>query len=614
MKLRSEHTIAGAGPTWWSHARLLLVALFLLLMALACSHDQPALEVTVSPTATPSSIPLHPTATAAPRLDFEAISSAEATTGMVVGTSAPDAVRAGVAILEQGGSAADAALATALAQVPLMPGNFISYAGIMEFLYYNAHDGKVYSLNAGWNVPLGETHAATIPATGYPYRGESNPSGRTALVPGFMAGLASAHERFGRLPFDALFEPAIAYARQGLMLDGLQGSFIAEFEPVITRLPETAALFTREDGKLYQTGDLYRQPHLSEVLTQVAKQGATYMYTGDWGQAFVDTVRREGGKISMEDMAAYEALWVEPVHTTYRDLDVFGAGLPSTGGVTLIEAINLLEAADLGQYDHFSRDPEAMFWMMQIGRASVLSALTTEQLAAVFLGQDLSPETRLTKESASWLWKQMQAGNLPLFTAQQKPPNTHSAAVVAVDADGNIAALTHTSNSYLYGGSGISVNGVYIPDPGSYLQATLAATGPGRRVPSPINPVIVLRDGLPVWASSAIGQVNYETLQRLASVLVFDQDLLRAQTASPLLAPRLSGLDGTVIEQVFAGTFDAAQLEAVRAMGQPVVEIPLDFESYVMNRGVLAGISLNPIDGSLTGAVPTALGGYAGGY
>ena len=138
--------------------------------------------------------------------------------------------------------------------------------------------------------------------------------------------------------------------------------------------------------------------------------------------------------------------------------------------------------------------------------------------------------------------------------------------------------------------------------------------GPGQRVPSPINPVIVLRGGQPVWASSTIGQVSYETFQRLAGVLVFGQDLLGAQETPPLLAPHLSSLAEAAVEQVFTGTFDAAHLDAVRALGQPVVEIPLDFESYVMNRGVLAGIRLDPADGSLTGAVPAALGGYAAGY
>lgn len=98
--------------------------------------------------------------------------------------------------------------------------------------------------------------------------------------------------------------------------------------------------------------------------------------------------------------------------------------------------------------------------------------------------------------------------------------------------------MTHTSNAYLYGGSGITVDGIYIPDPGSYQQSQIQRTGAGNRLPNPINPVIVLRDGQPVWASSCIGNVHDETFQRLASVLAFGLDLQQAQQAPTLLAPR----------------------------------------------------------------------------
>lgn len=595
-----------------SRVTRLILGLFLVITT-ACSRqpqasdEHPALPS--SPVPTSSAAPQ-----ASPQLDFYSIATASAENGLVVGTTAPDAVRAGVTILQQGGSAADAALATALAQVPLMLGNFISYAGIMEFLYFDAESGQIYSMNAGWDIPRAETDPLSIPTTQFPFQGSSNPSGRTALVPGFMAGLESAHARFGSLPFAALFEPAISFARQGVVIDSFQGSLIAEFDPVLTRLPETAALFTRQDGQLYQIGDLFQQPLMADTLESVAQNGAAEMYTGDWGREFVQVIQREGGAIRMEDMAAYQPIWTEPVSTGYAGYTIYGPGLPGEGGVSLIEAFNLLEAAGLDGEEHFTSQPESMFWMQQIMQASVLNAFDAQGLDMLFPGYDLSPESRLTKSTAARLWEGIQAGDLLLFTPMAEAQNTHSAAVVAVDRQGNIAALTHTSNAYLYGGSGISVQGIYIPDPGSYQQSKLHTTGAGNRLPNIINPVIVLEDGQPVWASACIGSVHGETFQRLASVLAFGMDLQEAQQAPTLLYPRIDEDSLRSVGQVFPGEFDPEVIQAVRDLGQPVEAIPLNFDTFALNRGILAAIRIDPQSGWMNAVVPAVLDGFASGY
>ncbi len=168
------------------------------------------------------------------------------------------------------------------------------------------------------------------------------------------------------------------------MLDELQAGFIAGFEPVITRLSETAVLFTRKDSKLYQAGDLFQQPEMADTLARVAHAGAAYMYTGEWGKKFVATIQREGGVISLEDLAAYQPLWTEPVSTRYAGYEIYSAGQPGTGGVNLVEAFNLIEAADLQQYHHFSEDPQSLFWLMQIARSSYLSYLGPQERTALF--------------------------------------------------------------------------------------------------------------------------------------------------------------------------------------------------------------------------------------
>jgi gamma-glutamyltranspeptidase/glutathione hydrolase len=133
----------------------------------------------------------------------------EGKSGVVSGTMSPIAVQAGVEALRQGGTAADAAATVALTQVATAFGSYVSYAGIMELVYYDAKSGKVYSMNAGWNSYLGETDAKTIPVSdlgslAFGRKPTEGAEGRKTLVPGFMAGIESMHKRFGRLPFAAL--------------------------------------------------------------------------------------------------------------------------------------------------------------------------------------------------------------------------------------------------------------------------------------------------------------------------------------------------------------------------------------------------------------------------
>ena len=169
--------------------------------------------------------------------------------GLVVGTTGAPAVRAGLEALKQGGSAADAAIVTSLAQVTLAAGCWVSFAGKWVMVYYEAATGQIHALDGGFNTVLRETDPASIPGFG-------TPSGRTALVPGFMAGLEATHQRFGKLPWAALFEPAIYYAEEGFEVYPLLGNLIDYRAGVLRRLPQTRAAFTHPgSNRLVRTGD-----------------------------------------------------------------------------------------------------------------------------------------------------------------------------------------------------------------------------------------------------------------------------------------------------------------------------------------------------------------------
>src|SRR5262247_3441326 len=249
----------------------------------------------------------------------------ESEKGMVAVTSGAFSARIGLEALQQGGSAADAALATSLAQIALDAGAPISYAGILTMVYYDAASKKVYSLNAGYNTVLEEKDPFTIPGMG-------KPSGRTALVPGFFAGVQAAHDRFGKLPFASLFEPAILFAEKGFYLDGALSWYIDSQKSGLTRLPETKRLFTKENGELHKAGDLFKQPQLAETLRRVAAKGADYVYQGEWAKKFVAAAQSEGGKMTLADLKAYRPTWAEPLQTSYHGYQVYTLGHQSVGG------------------------------------------------------------------------------------------------------------------------------------------------------------------------------------------------------------------------------------------------------------------------------------------
>jgi hypothetical protein len=228
----------------------------------------------------------------------------EFTNAMIAATTGGKAVEAGLEILKEGGTAADAALATALCEVVHAGGSYVSFGGPLLMLYFDAASGKVYYLDAQYNTPLEEKDPRSIPKNG----------GRTALVPGFMAGVQAAHDRFGKVPFKRLFDHAIALAENGEIVSPVMEWWIDSKKSVLSRFPDTMRIFTKSDGKFYATGDLFRQPELAGTLRKVAAQGASCMYEGEWGQQFVEVIRRNGGKITQQDMKHYKATWEEPLH------------------------------------------------------------------------------------------------------------------------------------------------------------------------------------------------------------------------------------------------------------------------------------------------------------
>ena len=503
---------------------------------------------------------------------------------VVVASSGAGAADAGLELLKRGGTAMDAAMAVVMAQPCHAMGSFVSYAGIITLLYFDAASGKLYSLDGGFNTVRGEKSPLTIPA--------SQPSGRTALVPGFFAGVEAAHKRFGKRPFAEVVAPAIRCAEQGFALTQYDYGLIHERHDVLERLPETKALFKKPDGGDYQAGDLFKQPALAQTLRAVARQGARrYIYKGAWGKKFVAAVQRESGFMTLDDLDAYEPTWSDAVHGTFNGYEVYSLGQPMRSGLAMIQSLQLVEKAGLVQKPPYSRDPSALFKLLQVAKVGTM-LLVPEGSAelAQLLQVDLSPQSRQQPATSDALWRALEGGKIPMV--KSLPSSEHTDAVVAVDAKGNVAAVVHSINTVNWGSTGLFVDGVSIPDPASSQQREIASLPPGARLPATTHPGIVLKDGKVVlgFGSTGIGSMT-RSVAVLLNVLghgMTPQEAIDEPSVGGFQFDR--GPPPEVLATVGRGEFDDAYLDSLHELGQG---------TRVSNsaRGYWLGVAIDPKTG-----------------
>lgn len=539
---------------------------------------------------------------------------------MVSVTTGAMAAEAGLGTLKKGGSAADAAMATAMVQVCEAAGAWVSYAGVLTMVYFDAASGKTYNLNAAYNTVKGETDPRSIPGVNMvelvnskDMAAKVTASGRTALVPGFMAGVEAAHARFGKLSLTEIFDPAIHCAEQGFPYDQIAAA-VASRKDVLARLPETQAVFNKPGGVAYAAGDTFRQPVLAETLRKAATVGINeYFYRGPWAEKFVAAVQGDGGKMTLDDLAAYRVLWSEPVHGEYRGYDIYAHGQPASGGISLIEAMRLADRAELSDLGPYSSSPLALYWLTQIAKpATLLSIDAVRPLYENAIGSDLSLESRLKVATTAKLWDAIKTGRMPHVLPPKTMPPAHSDGVVVVDQWGNMAAVVHTINTVNWGWTGIFVDGISIPDSAAFQQEALAQVQPGSRFPDQTSPGLVTKDGKPFMAFSAIGSgLHIRTIAALISVLDFGLKPQEAINEHSLgfftLDPRTGEITGL---NVGANEFPETYKKEISDLGLTLTE-------NGQMRGYWIGVQVDKNTGTLYGGAARELkhrGGRAIGY
>ena len=372
----------------------------------------------------------------------------------IAATSQILASQAGAEMLSRGGSAADAAIA-ANAVLGLVEPMMDGIGGDLFSLYWDAKSGKLYGLNASGWTPKGMTleyfekkGAKTMPGSGID----------SATVPGCVGGWAAIHKRFGKLPWKALFEPAIHYATEGFPVTERIAASWGGANIKRLSLKEGAPEIFLPNGEAPTQGQVFRNPALARAYTLIAAEGADVFYRGAISKSIIAVERQLGGAMEAEDLAQWEPEWVEPISTTYRGWRVFE--LPPNGqGIGALEMLNLMEQAKLS--DHAAASAEALHWKiesMRIAYTDLRKYVSDPRFVKVPVDQMLS------KEYA----KRRAAGIDPNRANCKTEPGDiggtgNTTYLATVDAEGNIA-------SWIQSVSGLWGSAVAVPGFGFHLH------------------------------------------------------------------------------------------------------------------------------------------------
>ncbi len=489
------------------------------------------------------------------------------------------AAEVGARVLQDGGNAIDAAVATAFALAVVYPeaGNI----GGGGFIVAHFADGISAALDFREKAPLAAMHDMYVDAQG-------NVTSKSLLghlasgVPGSVAGLWAAHQRFGSKPWAELLAPAITYAEQGFTLDEHSASVVRAHEDRLRQFPASAALFLPE-GKPLAGGITWRNPDLATVLRRIAQEGPKGFYEGETARLLVAEMQRGGGIITLEDLRRYQPKWRDPVEFEYREHRVISMPPASSGGLTLALTANILEGYDLKALGW--RSPEALHLIAEASRRAFADRnyfLGDADFVKVprerFLSEQYAARQRATiSRTRATPSADVRPGLGEVVEGNQ---TTH---LSVIDARGNAVALTTTLNELF--GSAVTVTGAgfllndemddFTSKPGApnmfgLVQGEANAIAPEKRMLSAMTPTIVLdRAGKPLLITGARGgpRIISAVYQILSNILDFDLPLEQA-----LGAPRIHHQHLPDVLYYEKNGLRAEQVKALQAKGHNVQE------------------------------------------
>jgi len=536
--------------------------------------------------------------------------------GMVV-SSHYLASEVGKTTLAQGGTAVDASIATAFALSVTLPaaGNI----GGGGFLVYHGGETEITTFNFREKAPLAATRDMYLNKNGK-IKNNSNHEGLLSVgVPGTVAGLYKAHQRLGKLEWSKLVQPAIDIAEKGFPVS----PSIVEFSQWVFENKEeyasTAKIFLKDGMVPFEKGDILVQKDLGETLKRIRDKGADGFYKGKTANLIADYMNTNKGIITKEDLKRYEAEEMKPIKGTYREYDIIGMPPPSSGGVAIVEMLNILENFDLKQAGHNSAASlhyitEAMRRgfadrALYIGDLNYNEQIPLQELTSKEYANKLTNSIQEKKASTS-----DSANFNKAHLAYESPQTTH---LSVVDTEGNAVSLTYTleqsfGSKIIVEGAGFLLNnemGDFNAIPGYTDTKGTIGTKPNqiepeKRMLSSMTPTIVAKNGKPVIIIGSPGgrTIINTVLQVILNVIDYDMNIAKA-----IESPRMHHQwlpDVTYFEE---WGFSPDTQCIYKEMGH-------DFEIR-SSQGRAMGIYINPETGMLEGAADSrSFDGEAVGY
>ncbi|MEJ1995698.1 MAG: gamma-glutamyltransferase [Limibacillus sp.] len=464
----------------------------------------------------------------------------------MVATQEAIASEVGLSILQQGGNAVDAAVAIGFALAVTLPraGN-LGGGGFM--IIHDAETGETVALDYREMAPAAASRDMYLAEDGAVDPTASRFSHRASGVPGTVAGLLAALERYGSLPRGAVIEPAIALAEEGFEVSQALSDSLKASEGRLSLFPAAREVFFKGEDDYYEPGDILRQPDLARSLRLIVEAGPSAFYQGPIAVKIAEEMERNGGLITLEDLEAYRPVFREPVKGSYRGYDIASMPPPSSGGAHLIQILNLLEDYPLAEMGHNSAlSVHIMAEAMRLAYADrslhlgdsdfvpvPLSGLTSKAYA-----DELRPKIDSYRATPS---SQVNPGNPAPYESNQ---TTHFS---VMDAKGNAVANTYTIN-FSYGsgimaeGTGILLNNEMddfsakpgVPNAYGLIGGEANAIEAGKRPLSSMTPTIVFKEGEPFLVTGSPGgsRIITTTLQIILNVVDHGMNIAEA-TAAP---------------------------------------------------------------------------------
>ena len=514
----------------------------------------------------------------------------------------PLASMAGMRILQEGGNAFDAAVATAAAITVLDP-RMSSIGGHGFATIYVAKTREVRALNFYGAAPK----RATVEAfTGKDYsRGYLS-----APVPSTLKGYAALHAAYGKLQWSQVLQPAIELAEQGFVMTKALSGDIEANRQVLSQFPSSAKIFL-PGGRAPHPGEIFKQPDLARTLKEVAAHGPEVFYRGDIADRIDKFYREHDGVLRKDDLETYKELWFKPISTTYRGY-TFYTQPPTSSAIAVLEQLNLLEGYQLKPMGHNSPD-----YLHLIGEVMRLAIADRNRYVGDPDFVQVPVEKLLSKEYA----QQRRAlihldSTMPIATAGDfgQPGESHTTHMNVVDAEGNMVALTQTLGDLFGSGVVAGDTGVLFSDEMRHLHLDPndpSRLEPGKRSRSNQSPIIVLNpDGKPFMAIGTPGNdgIWQRIVQVIVNVIDFDMDIQTAIT-EPRMIYGGNQETGTELRPIFKleNRIPDSVMQALRGKGYEIKSVNDD-------DGRVNGIIIDPRTGFRLGGADPRADGYAIGW